>query len=149
MELVNEAEALQVPDNTCNSSAALSAELAFSNDVGGLAHSLDPNHLVSLGAIVGWSPVAGVQWCGPDFQTLMASTGNDVFDYHDYGYPTDPLGIPSAPDLSTALAMCNADGKPLMVGETGILADSAGGLSAASSRVHCQVRGPVPSGRGR
>jgi len=129
-QLVNEGEAVN-SDGTCNESAAVSALLAFSNDIGGLAHSLDPNHLVSLGALAGWSGGGAGQWCGAansDYQTLMASSGNDVCDYHDYGYPDDPMGIPFAPDLTTAIQMCHADDKPLMVAETGIYADSPLGL---------------------
>ncbi len=129
-QLVNEGEAVN-SDGTCNESAALGALIAFSNDVGGLAHSLDPNHLVSLGVLAGWSGGGAGQWCGAangDYQTLMASSGNDVCDYHDYGYPADPMGVPFAPDLTSAIQMCHADGKPLMVAETGIYADSSVGL---------------------
>ncbi len=130
-QLVNEGEAVN-SDGTCNEPAALSAMLAFSNDVGSLAHGLDPNHLVSLGALAGWSGGGAGQWCGTansDYQALMASSGNDICDYHDYGYPADPMGIPFAPDLTTAIQMCHADGKPVMVAETGIYADSSAGLA--------------------
>jgi len=63
-----------------------------------------------------------------DYQTLMASPGNDVCDYHDYGYPTRPLGIPSSLGLVTAIQMCHAVNKPIMVAETGIYADSSAAL---------------------
>lgn len=127
-QLVNEGQGIN-SDGTCNEAAALRALLAFSDDVGGLVHSLDPHHLVSLGVIPGWngSGTPDGQWCGAmnsDYETLMASPGNDICDYHDYGYPTNPMGIPFAPDLTTAIQMCHADGKPIMVAETGILADS-------------------------
>jgi mannan endo-1,4-beta-mannosidase len=130
-QLVNEGEAVN-SDGTCNESAALRALLGFSNDVGGLVHSLDPNHLVSLGTLAGWQGGGAGQWCGAangDYQTLMASPGNDVCDYHDYGYPADPQGAPFPPDLATAIQMCHADGKPIMVAETGIYADSSAGLA--------------------
>lgn len=129
-EMVNEGEAVN-SNGGCNEPAALAALLSFSNNVGGVIHTLDPNHLVSLGVLAGWSG-SGSQWCGAangDYQTLMASPGNDVCDYHDYGYPNDPMGISTAPDLATAIEMCNADGKPLFVGETGILADSTSELA--------------------
>jgi mannan endo-1,4-beta-mannosidase len=125
-QLVNEGEAVN-SDGSCNEPAALSALLAFSNDVGAMAHSLDPNHLVSLGTLAGYSG-SGAQWCGAangDYQTLMASPGNDLCDFHDYGYPTNPMGNPVAPNLATAILMCHADGKPIMVAETGIHADSS------------------------
>lgn len=124
-QLVNEGQAVNA-DGSCGESAALSALLAFSGTVGGLVHRLDPNHIVSLGAIAGYSG-SGHQWCGAangDYQTLMSSPGNDVCDFHDYGYPTDPMGMPFAPNLATAIQMCHADGKPIMVAETGIYATS-------------------------
>lgn len=129
-QLVNEGEAVN-SNGTCDESAAFSALLAFSNDVGGMVHSLDPNHLVSLGTLAGWSG-SGQQWCGAaneDYEKLMASPGNDICDYHDYGYPANPMGIPFPPDLATAIQMCHGDGKPLMVGETGIYADNASELT--------------------
>jgi mannan endo-1,4-beta-mannosidase len=129
-QLVNEGEAVN-SDGSCSEPAALSALLAFSNDVGGMTHALDPNHLVSLGTLAGYSG-SGSQWCGAangDYQELMASPGSDVCDFHDYGYPSDPMGNPVLPDLATAIQMCHADGKPLMVAETGIYADSSAGLA--------------------
>ncbi len=92
-QLVNEGEAVN-SDGSCDESAALPAMLAFSNDVGGMVHALDPNHLVSLGTLAGYSG-SGRQWCGAangDYQTLMASPGTDVCDFHDYGYPTQTDG---------------------------------------------------------
>ncbi len=135
-ELVNEGEAVNDND-TCNEPAAHSALLAFSNDVGGLIHSIDHNHLVSLGVLQGWAGSGGgLQWCGAadgDYQTLMASPGNDVCDYHDYGYPTQPMGTTSQLDLAKAIQMCHADDKPIMVGETGIYADSSAQLAQRAS----------------
>ena len=128
-QLINEGQALN-DDGTCDESAALSALLGFSNDIGGLVHSVDPNHLVSLGVIPGYGG-GSLQFCGAangDYQTLMASPGNDVCDYHDYGYPTDTMGIPTVPDLATAIAACHADDRPIMVAETGIYATSAAQL---------------------
>jgi mannan endo-1,4-beta-mannosidase len=134
-QLVNEGEAVN-SDGSCNESAALAALLAFSNNVGGLIHSLDPSNLVSLGTLAGYSG-SGTQWCGAangDYQTLMASSGNDVCDFHDYGYPKDPMGMPFGPDLATAIEMCHANDKPLMVGETGIMADATDGLATRAAK---------------
>ena len=97
-QLVNEGQALNA-NGTCAEPAALSALLAFSYDVGGLVHSIDRNHLVSEGTPAGWNGSGLGQYCGAandDFQTLMASPGTDVCDFHDYGYPTDPMGGPLA-----------------------------------------------------
>jgi mannan endo-1,4-beta-mannosidase len=128
-QLVNEAQATNA-DGSCDESTALSALTGFSDAVGGLVHRLDPNHLVSLGAIAGYSG-SGSQWCGAansDYQVLMSSAGTDVCDFHDYGYPTDPMSSAPAPNLASAIQMCHEDGKPLMVGETGIYASSDGAL---------------------
>ncbi len=147
-QLVNEGEAVN-SDGSCNELAALSALLAFSNDVGGLVHKLDPNHLVSLGTLAGWSSGSAAQWCGAangDYQTLMASPGNDVCDYHDYGYPADPMGIPFAPDLTTAIQMCHAQGKPIMVAETGIYADSSAGLAARAAEFNAKFSAQFQAG---
>jgi mannan endo-1,4-beta-mannosidase len=133
-QLVNEGEAVN-RNGSCNESAALAALIAFSNNVGGLIHSHDPNSLVSLGTLAGYSG-SGAQWCGAtnnDYQTLMASPGSDVCDFHDYGYPNHPMGMPFGPDLATAIEMCHADDKPLMVGETGIMADTTAGLASRAA----------------
>ena len=71
-QLVNEGEARN-SNGTCDESAALGALLAFSKDVGGLAHRLDPGHLVSLGVLAGWAGGGQGQWCGAsnaDYRTL-------------------------------------------------------------------------------
>jgi mannan endo-1,4-beta-mannosidase len=122
-QLTNEGEAVN-PDGSCDEPSALDALTTFSNNVGGLAHELDPNHLVSLGVLAGYSG-SGQQWCGAagsDYRKLMATTGNDVCDFHDYGYPGSRLGRPFAPNLASAIRMCRADKRPVMVAETGIYA---------------------------
>jgi hypothetical protein len=146
-QLVNEGEAVNA-NGTCSESAALSALLAFSNDVGGMLHRLDPNHLVSLGTIAGYSG-SGAQWCGSlngDYQTLMASQGNDVCDYHDYGYPADAMGRPNPPNFASAIEMCHADGKPIMAGETGIYADSAAELSLRAIEFRAKFKAQFQAG---
>ena len=146
-QLVNEGEAVN-SNGSCSESAASSALLKFSNDVGTMVHSLDPNHLVSLGTIAGYSGSGG-QWCGAadsDYQTLMASPGSDVCDYHDYGSPADPMGRPSAPDLATAIQMCHVDGKPIMVAETGIYADSSAGLTQRATEFSAKLSAQFQAG---
>jgi endo-1,4-beta-mannosidase len=128
-QLVNEGEALQ-RNGSCNEAAAMGALAGFSDRIGGLVHHLDANHLVSLGAIAGYSG-SGHQWCGAadrDYQTLMASAGSDVCDFHDYSFPAKPMGMPFHPNLTSAIQMCHTDGKPIMVAETGIHAMSNGQL---------------------
>jgi endo-1,4-beta-mannosidase len=147
-QLVNEGEARN-SDLTCSEAAALSALLAFSNDVGGLAHGLDPSHLVSLGVLAGWAGGGMGQECGAanaDYQTLMASPGNDVCDYHDYGYPTEPMGRPFGPNLVSAIPMCHAVGKPIMVAETGIWADSPAGLAPRAEQFSAKFSAQFQAG---
>ena len=89
---------------------------AFGDDIGGLIHALDPNHLVSLGTI-------GSGQCGAsatDYQLVHASDGVDLCEYHDYGSPT--VGIPGDAwnGLQVRIGQCDALDKPLFVGEAGI-----------------------------
>lgn len=146
-QLINEGEAVNA-DGNCNEPAALGALLAFSRTVGGLVHRLDPRHLVSLGTIAGYSG-SGQQWCGAangDYQTLMSSPGNDVCDFHDYGYPTDPMGMPVAPNLATAIQMCHADGKPIMVAETGIYASNEDALARRAAEFDSKFKAQFQAG---
>jgi hypothetical protein len=147
-QLVNEGEAVN-GDGSCDESAALPALLAFSNDVGGLAHRLDPSHLVSPGILAGYSGGGRGQWCGArdsDYQTLMASPGIDICDYHDYGYPTEPMGRPFGPNLASAIRMCHAVGKPIMVAETGIYADSPAGLAPRAAQFSAKFSAQFQAG---
>jgi len=146
-QLINEGEAVNA-DGSCDESAALRAMRAFSNDVGGMAHGLDLSHLVSLGALAGYSG-SGRQWCGAfnaDFQALMASPGNDVCDFHDYGYPTEPMGTPFGPNLASAIQMCHAVDKPIMVAETGIHADSSAGLAPRAAQFRAKFSAQFEAG---
>jgi hypothetical protein len=43
------------------------------------------------------------------------------------------MGMPIGPDLATAIEMCHADGKPLMVAETGIMADGTSHLASRAT----------------
>ena len=146
-QLVNEGEAVN-SDGSCNEPAALSALLAFSNDVGGLVHDVDHHHLVSLGTLEGFSG-SGAPVCGAadgDYQTLMASPGNDVCDYHDYGYPNNPLGIPSHLGLVAAIRMCHADNKPIMVAETGIYANGPAALTHRAAEFRAKLSAQFRAG---
>jgi hypothetical protein len=146
-QLVNEGQAVR-RDGTCDESRALAALLEFSDDVGGLAHRIDPRHLVSLGTLAGYSG-SGREWCGAsgaDYQTLMASPGNDVCDFHDYGYPAKPMGMPTGPNLRSAVAMCHAEGKPIMVGETGIYANRNADLPVRARQFRAKFEAQFDAG---
>jgi mannan endo-1,4-beta-mannosidase len=120
-QLVNEAEARDSQGGACNEAAAASALRAFTDDVGGLIHSLDPNHLVTLGTM-------GSGQCGiasGDYKTVYASPGTDVCEYHDYGKPS--AALPSS--LQGRINQCTALNKPIFVGESGIQTSTAGSLT--------------------
>lgn len=117
-ELVNEAQA--------GGTAACAAEpapfdalMSFGEDMGALVKSLSPDNLLSFGvqddSCGTWSTPSQ-----PLYQELNAIPYINVCTFHDYGYPTDPLGKPTAPNLTTAIQMCHADNKPIFVGEIGI-----------------------------
>jgi endo-1,4-beta-mannosidase len=114
-DLVNEGEGRNA-DGSCSEANAKATLVNFSNDVGGMVHALDPNHIVTLGTISGE--------CGSvdnDYQTVYASPGSDLCDYHDYGFVTSPMGNTDAYNgVAASLRRCEADGKPLAVLEMGI-----------------------------
>jgi mannan endo-1,4-beta-mannosidase len=146
-QLVNEGQAVN-SNGSCNETAALSALLSFSNDVGSMVHGLDPNHLVSLGTLAGYSG-SGHQWCGAanaDYQALMASPGTDVCDFHDYGYPSYPMGMPVGPNLAQAIQRCHANGKPIMVAETGIFATSSAQLASRAAQFKAKFAAQLEAG---
>ena len=114
-QLVNEGEARNA-DGSCSEATAMTAMRSFADDVGGLIHTLDHNHLVSVG------PISGE--CGTneaDYQTVYASPGADVCDYHDYGFPTSPGGNTDPWNgLGVSISRCHAIGRPIIVGEMAI-----------------------------
>ena len=146
-QLVNEGEAVN-SDGTCDEAEAFNDMRAFSDNVGAMVHRLDPNHLVSLGALAGYSG-SGAQWCGSangDYEELMASRGTDVCDFHDYGWPTEPMGPPPAPNLTSAIQMCHTDDKPIMVAETGIYAHGSAELPSRAAEFRAKFSAQFVAG---
>jgi mannan endo-1,4-beta-mannosidase len=116
-QLVNEAEDPSA-GGVCEEAAAASALRSFTDDVGGMIHAIDPNHLVDLGTI-------GTGNCGTangDYRYVHESPGTDLCEYHDYGEPAAPIPGDAWNGLQVRLLECSAGGldKPLMVDETGI-----------------------------
>jgi len=146
-QLVNEGEAIN-PNGSCTEPAAHQALLQFAADAGRVMHSYDRNHLVSVGTPAGYSGT-GHQWCGAvntDYRSLMASPGNDVCDFHDYGYPNRPMGRPFSPNLQSAIQMCHAVGKPIMVAENGIHATNAGALAPRAAQFRAKLKAQFAAG---
>jgi mannan endo-1,4-beta-mannosidase len=109
-QLVNEAE-----------SATHSNLYEFANDVARVVRGIDGRHLISLGTIGSGQPGTA----GDDYRKLHAIPEIDVCEYHDYRpaseyFPTMPS------QLQERLSQCNALGKPIFVGETGIKLDEVG-----------------------
>lgn len=120
-QLVNEGEARESQGGSCAEGSAAQALRAFTDDVGGLVHSLDSNHLVTLGTM-------GSGQCGTaggDYRNVYASPGADVCEYHDYGSPS--VALPTS--LQTRINQCTALNKPIFVGESGIRTSTAGSLA--------------------
>jgi hypothetical protein len=131
-QLVNEA---QPAAGATDEVPAFEAMYSFATTIGSIVKKLDPNHLLNLGNIIGFNG-AGVEWGGSrqwdlppsppivgrdDYQLLLANPYLDVGDYHDYGWPSNPLGFPNEiVGLQGALTIGNALSKPIMVAETGI-----------------------------
>lgn len=106
------------PDET----AAARAMRLFFDDVGSTIKSIDPNHLVSSGMI-------GDGQCGTiyeDYKYVHESPGIDVGSYHDYQRDIQPLPGDQWNGLSKRIDQLKLIGKPLIVGEVGMLASTNG-----------------------
>ena len=139
-EPISEAEASSCPaqyqptncsgHQTCpNEAAAASALRYFFDTVGAEIHALDPNHLVESGLLGGGQ-------CGTstsDYQYVSASPGINVLSYHDY-WGTVPVGGGAGNGLPLRLVQSRALGKPIIAGESGIVAGSAPGCMTDADR---------------
>ena len=114
-ELVNEPSATD-GDGQCDEEKASSALRSFSDRMGALVHGIDSHHPVIMGAVAGECGTAG-----NDYQFVYGSPGTDLCDYHDYGFPSSPLGNTGSQDgFQATLDRCDADHKALVVLENGI-----------------------------
>jgi endo-1,4-beta-mannosidase len=120
-QLVNEAEC----NNATNGTLAKDCLLSFANDVGGLIHSLDPNHLVSLGTL--GSGQGGASYL--EYAYVHASAGIDICEYHDYWAQNVPMGGDAFNGIQERISQAIALNKPIFAGEMGIQ-DTDGSRSA-------------------
>ncbi len=112
--------AIDSPSGCDGSTEAAGAQAlrAFADDIATEIKQVDPNHLVSLGTI-------GTGQCGleqRDYEYVQAGAV-DLCDYHDYNEATDALPDDGYNRLAQRLTQCGALGKPLVVTESGIVAD--------------------------
>ena len=115
---------------TCPDEAAAAAALRYFFDtVGGEIHTLDPKHLVESGLL-------GSGQCGTvfnDYQYVSASPGIDVLSYHDY-YGTSPMGGDQWNGIGKRLSQSVALGKPIIAGESGLIAGTGPGCMSDADR---------------
>jgi hypothetical protein len=139
-EPVSEAEASTCPaqdqptncsgHQTCPNEASAAASLrSFFDTVGGEIHALDPTHPVESGLLGGGQ--CGTQ--GSDFQYVSASPGLDVLSFHDY-WGQAPIGGDQWNGMAVRFHQAGALGKPIIAGETGLMAGSAPGCLPTAAR---------------
>jgi mannan endo-1,4-beta-mannosidase len=139
-QLMNEAETSVSNGGGCASNGAATLR-AFADDVGGLVHATDPNHLVSLGTI-------GTGQCGAsgaDYAYVHASPGVDLCEFHDYA-GTAPLPGDQWNGLATRLSQCRTLGKPLFIGEVGLKPGDVGGLQARADIIGRKIAAAFGAG---
>ena len=124
-QLVNEAE--DPSSNGCNSTIEANGHQhsanvlrRFVDDVGAAVKAADPNHLVSLGTIGGGQCGAS----GADYKYVHESPGTDICEYHDYNNAAAAMPGDQWNGLAVRISQCNAIGKPMLIGESGVVADA-------------------------
>lgn len=111
--------------------AAATALRSFFDTVGGSIKAIDTNHLVSSGTI--GDGQCGAVW--EDYQYIHQSPGIDVASYHDYQRDDQPMPGDEWNGLQKRLNQMNLIGKPLIVGEVGMLAsDMVSGCMSYTAR---------------
>ena len=146
-QLVNEAE--DPSSSGCNSTIEAnghqhSANLLrrFVNDMGAAVKAADPNHLVSLGTIGGGQCGAS----GADYKYVHESPGTDMCEYHDYDNAATAMPGDQWNGLAVRVSQCNAIGKPMLIGESGGVADadqyggSSGSITTTPGRLELDLQ---------
>ena len=104
------------------SGSDVTALRSFVDAAGALVHSLDPNHLVTVGTNLPstYGGVAG-------YNTIFSSPQIDVVSLHEYDQ------VPSVSQhLADVLATVKATGKPVIIGEYGVVASPTGDSSVVT-----------------
>lgn len=131
----------------------------FARDVSAVAHEADPRHLVTLGTQSNGAPGTS----GADFLDVYGLAGMDLTEVHDWGfYGDDEVAMPGAasggelpdpeqcqaPDAQVACSFVLARqlGKPLVVGEAGITADSSDGRARRAQLLEAKIDAAFEAG---
>ncbi len=127
-QLINEGEIQEVEGGGCASIAdAADTFKDWAADVSSLIKSIDTNHLVSLGTIGGGQ--CGAQ--GDEYTFVHDLSTIDLCEYHDYGSPSVPIPGDQYNGLQVRFNQCAELGKPIFVGEAGIIPNDVGGTFQA------------------
>ena len=111
-QLVNEAEARDITNNSCpDDTAAAQAIRAFADDMVDVIHSVDGNHLINLGTQD--NGYCGVS--GSSYQYIHAGK-IDLCEVHSYEPGNQALPSP----MTALIDQCKAIGKVTFLGEVGI-----------------------------
>ena len=136
-QLMNEAEAPASSSGPCLPTAATTLR-TWAADVSSLVKSLDTNHLLSVGTI-------GSGQCGTnmdEYKDLHALPGVDLCELHDYS--PDPFSGDIWNGVAVRLRQCAELGKPVFVGEVGLIPNSVGGtLQSRADAFRATLRGTV------
>jgi mannan endo-1,4-beta-mannosidase len=140
-QLINEAEDATVRGGACSATAVASL-YNFTADVGALVKSIDSNHLLNLGTI-------GSGQCGASgtaYQYVHSVPAIDLCEYHDYSGPNVLVPGDAWNGLAVRISQCRALGKPLFVGEMGLLTSQTGTVAARASAFSAKVHAQFTSG---
>lgn len=113
-ELINEAEVKESLQSGClPGSGSFEILYGWAEDVSRLVKSIDPNHLVTLGAQPGHCGAIGTQY--QEYQDLHGIPAIDVCTAHDYMY-----GAAMPGHIQAGIDLCTAINKPIFIGEVGM-----------------------------
>jgi hypothetical protein len=141
-ELLNEP---QITKNASSSSCPVDAEAvmqSWASDVSSLIKSLDPNHLVSLGT-------GGNGNCGlleQDYATVYSMPTLDVCTFHDYWGATVALDTDPNNGIQLRIDECDALGKPIYAGESGIRVQDVSSLQERAADFAAKLSAQVSAG---
>jgi len=131
-QLVNEPEDASSLGGSCSPGAG-AALRSFARAMGQEVKAIDPRHLLGMGTI-------GTGQCGTsdqDYVQLNAVPYLDVADYHDYSL--EPVSGDRWNGLAARAREMATLGKPLIVGEIGIVPDQVGGTDARAALISLKI----------